>query len=87
MIKYVAAMSFALALLPAPAKAACNYDSKDAAHNCQDAVRDYGRKTWDAQSPSYRDVEKRVNTLRDILNECKDCTMDRLNQKVDDLFD
>jgi hypothetical protein len=68
------------------ANAACNYSSADAGKNCKDAVDDYWNKTRNHQGSSYQDVEKRVETLKDTLRECKDCTMDRLESQVNQIL-
>ena len=62
-----------------PSLAACNYDN-DAVSNCGDAINDYFNKTIGHQTNSYDDVQNRVDSAKDTLQQCYDCAMDKVEQ-------
>jgi hypothetical protein len=76
----LALIAFAgVSLRATPAAAACNYNS-DYARNCADAVTDAAGKAIQYNSNSYRDIEKRVDSLRGAVKECYDCAMEHVDR-------
>lgn len=70
-----------------PAMAECNYDSRDAVANCKAAAKDYFRKTMNWNTDSYKDVVRRVESLKDTLNECDlNCGMSVVERGADGAF-
>jgi len=65
------------------AMADCNYDPNSPINNCSGAIRDYFQQTTGSQGQSYEDVEKRVNSAKDTLNECTSCAMDYIQRGTD----
>ncbi len=59
------------------ASARCRYDT-DALKNCEDAVSGWWNDNASHQSPSGEDVQHRTNGLRNTLQECTDCAMDKV---------
>ncbi|WFU37474.1 hypothetical protein QA640_23630 [Bradyrhizobium sp. CB82] len=72
-------------LRASPAAAACNYSS-DYARNCADAVSDAAGKAVQYNSNSYRDIEKRVDSLRGAVKECYDCAMEHVERGTNSAF-
>ena len=76
MLRAMLAILATLTLVDAAA-AKCRNDS-DPIKNCEDAISDWWSGNASHQSSSPQDVEHRTEGLRDVLKDCKDCAMDKL---------
>lgn len=72
----------ALLLASSAAYADCNYNKSNVAANCQAAIHDYFTNTQNNQSGSYEDVQKRVDSAKDVLKECTSCGVSTLQDQI-----
>lgn len=65
------------ALMAETAIAKCRFDA-DPLKNCEDAVSNWWNDNSSHQTQSGEDVRHRTNSLRDTLQDCTDCAMDKV---------
>ena len=84
-MRYAIAGAFCILLASAPAFADCNYNANNAIKNCQSAIKDWFSNTKNNQSQSSEDIQKRVDSARDTLNECINCATSQIDNATKSL--
>lgn len=82
-MRYAIAGAFCILLASAPAFADCNYNANNAIKNCQSAIKDWFSNTKNNQSQSSEDIQKRVDSARDTLNECINCATSQIDNATE----
>lgn len=64
-------------LIAETAVARCRYDT-DPLKNCEDAASNWWNDNSAHQTQSGEDIQHRTNSLRNTLQDCTDCAMDKV---------